>query len=41
MEVRMEGAPKADEILLICAMADGGRPRPRINTPTTPTPRKL
>ncbi|MCL2122890.1 MAG: amino acid synthesis family protein [Desulfovibrionaceae bacterium] len=37
MEVRLEGAPKADEILLICALADGGRPFPRINTPTTPT----
>ncbi len=37
IEVRMEGAPKADEIMLIIAMADGGRPKPRINGPTTPT----
>ncbi len=30
MEVRVEGSPRADEIVVICAMADGGRPLPRI-----------
>lgn len=30
MEVRVESSPRADEILAICAMTNGGRPLPRI-----------
>jgi hypothetical protein len=39
MTVQVPGAPRPDEIVVIVAFADGGRPRPRVSAPPAAPPR--